>query len=146
VAAQTAPTYKILLMRLRHRSARWSLKKKNIGSICYLNRGAEKVLSDTMKCRYCGSTRVNRSQRHGLLEGLFFRFFLLAPYRCHECGARYSAFDRSHVLKRRGRDQSLAEFIGMRGREHKLRHWILTVFATLLLLVAAIFFVLRIIG
>ena len=99
-----------------------------------------------MPCRYCGSARVYRSQRQGLTEGLFLRLVMIAPYRCRDCGARYRALARSNPLKLRGREQSLAEFIGMRGREHKVRHWILTVFAALALLIVAVFFVFRVIG
>ncbi len=98
-----------------------------------------------MKCRYCGSSRIHRSQRQGLKEGLFLRLVLMAPYRCHDCGTRYNAFARSHSL-RRSREQSLAEFIGLRGREHKVRHWIWTTCATLLLMTLAVFFVLRFVG
>ena len=76
------------------------------------------------------------------MEGLFFRFIMMAPYRCHDCGARFRAFGWSHVYRKRSKE-SLAEYLGMRGREHKIRHWILTIVATLLMLIVAVFFVLR---
>jgi hypothetical protein len=96
-----------------------------------------------MKCRNCGSARIYRSQRKGLKEGLFLRLFLMAPYRCRDCGMRYIDYS-AHFKKAKGRDESLAEYIGLRGREYKLRQWTIGVVVTVLLILAATAFLLRI--
>jgi hypothetical protein len=97
-----------------------------------------------MRCFHCGSAKVNRSQRQGVKEGLLLRLVFKAPYRCRDCGKRFYAFHRHHSIKK-GKNQSLAEFIGLRGRDHKVRHVLVTLMVTLMLLGVAIVVVLRII-
>jgi hypothetical protein len=99
-----------------------------------------------MKCKNCGSNRIHRSQRQGLREGLFLRLVLLAPYRCQDCGTRYVVFSRHHRVAREGRNQSLAEYLGMRGREYRLRQWTIVFLVTIVLLLIAITLLLRMIG
>jgi DNA-directed RNA polymerase subunit RPC12/RpoP len=97
-----------------------------------------------MKCRYCGSNRIYRSHRQGLKEGLWLRFVHMAPYRCHDCGARYMSREHHHAgASHRGRDQSLAEYVGLRGREYKVRQWLITIAMTLIFLAVSIIFLLR---
>jgi len=54
--------------------------------------------SITAICPKCGSLKVHRSRRHGVLErlvalaGLRFR-------RCHECNTRFATFGNSVLLK-----------------------------------------------
>jgi transposase-like protein len=95
-----------------------------------------------MKCRFCGSDRVYRSHRQGLKEGLWMRLVQMAPFRCHDCGARFVAHARSKASQR-GQEQSLAEYVGLRGREYKVRQWLITIVMTLLFLAASILFLLR---
>ncbi|MBN1571363.1 MAG: hypothetical protein JXA73_26240 [Acidobacteria bacterium] len=97
-----------------------------------------------MKCRYCGSKRVYRSHRQGLKEGLWLRLIHMAPYRCHDCGARYYSHVRYYSSSsRHSREQSLAEFVGLRGREYKVRQWLITIAMTLIFLAVSIIFLLR---
>jgi hypothetical protein len=99
---------------------------------------------ENMKCRFCGSEKIHRSQRKGLKEGLWYRFVLMAPYRCHDCGARYLAVNKYHRKRTKSRTQSFAEYLGLRGREYRLRQWTIAFIVTVILLSAAIFFLLRI--
>jgi hypothetical protein len=96
-----------------------------------------------MKCRVCDSPKIYRSRRTGVKEGIFLRLTFRAPYRCHDCGARYAVFGSGHKQHRDGRKHGLAEYIGLRGREHKLRQWAITVVVTAIILVLSIMFVLR---
>ena len=96
-----------------------------------------------MKCQYCGSNRIYRSHRQGLKEGIWLRLVMKAPYRCQECGARYITYDRHHRILRRSHYQSMAEFIGLRGREQRVRQWIVTALMTLIFLAISIVFLLR---
>jgi hypothetical protein len=107
--------------------------------------GTSCMIHSQMKCRQCGSTRIYRSQRQGLREGLLLRFVFMAPYRCRDCGTRYIAFKRQHKIAKEKRNQSLAEYIGLRGREYKLRQWTIAFVVTIILLVIAITFLLRMI-
>ena len=96
-----------------------------------------------MKCRYCDSDRIYRSHRQGLKEGLWLRLAMKAPYRCHDCGARYIAPSSYHRKSRVSHEQSLAEFLGLRGREHRVRQLIITVLMTIIFLAVSIIFLLR---
>ena len=52
-----------------------------------------------LECPACGSADVRRSARHGLLESLMKRVFVL-PYRCIACRSRFFRLTlgfRSHV-------------------------------------------------
>jgi DNA-directed RNA polymerase subunit RPC12/RpoP len=95
-----------------------------------------------MRCRYCGSNRIYRSHRQGLKEGLWLRLVMKAPYRCHDCGARYVSHNRKGSKTSRGHE-SLAEFVGLRGREHRVRQWIITVLMTIVFLAISIIFLIR---
>ena len=48
------------------------------------------------------------------------------------------------AFNRKKRNESWADFIGLRGREYKLRRWATTFVVTLILLGAAIVFLLRV--
>ena len=54
------------------------------------------------------------------------------------------AFNKHHRIIRKKRNESWADFIGLRGREYKLRRWATTFVVTLILLGAAIVFLLRV--
>lgn len=94
-----------------------------------------------MKCRHCGSESIYRSHRQGLKEGLWLRIILHAPYRCRECGDRFYGF-RSRS-ERGGHDRSLAEYLGLRGREYSVRQWLITAAMTLIFLFISIIVLLR---
>jgi DNA-directed RNA polymerase subunit RPC12/RpoP len=98
-----------------------------------------------MKCGHCGSERVYRSHRQGLKEGLWLRMMAMAPYRCHDCGVRFVARRSRSGTSRGGREQSLAEYLGLRGREYKVRQCLVTLALTLIFLAASIIFLIRII-
>jgi hypothetical protein len=97
-----------------------------------------------MKCRICGSEKIYRSQRHGLKEGLLLRIIWMAPFRCRDCGSRYVAFNKRQGKIRKDHNQSWADFLGLRGREYKLRQWAIAFIITLFLLGISIIFLLRI--
>jgi hypothetical protein len=97
-----------------------------------------------MKCRVCGSEKIHRSQRKGLKEGVLLRLILMAPFRCHDCGSRYAIFDTHHLKMNKDHRQSWAEYIGLRGRDYKLRQWILAFFVTAILLCISIIFLIRV--
>lgn len=69
----------------------------------------------------------------------------MAPYRCQDCGTRYTALNRRLKNKEHRKHRSLAEFVGMHGREFKLRRWAITVVTTILLLALSIMLLLRMI-
>jgi hypothetical protein len=96
-----------------------------------------------MVCRYCGSKRIYRSHRQGLYEGVWLRLVMKAPYRCHDCGMRYIASSSLHTKSKSGHEQSFAEFLGLRGRENRIRQWIIMVFLTIIFLAVSIIFLLR---
>jgi hypothetical protein len=97
-----------------------------------------------MKCAKCGSGRIYRSQRRGLCEGILFRLIGRAPYRCRDCGVRYIASNRHFRRRESNRNErSLAEYIGLRGREHKVRRWAIAFIVTAFLLVVSIAFLLN---
>jgi hypothetical protein len=96
-----------------------------------------------MKCRHCGSSKIYRSHRQGLWEGLFLRLILKAPYRCHDCGARYVTRNLNRYKSKGGHEQSMAEFLGLPGREHRLRQWIIMVLLTVIFLTISIIFLIR---
>ena len=73
------------------------------------------------------------------------RFIFLAPYRCRKCGDRFIKFHLSMHSIKKGNDRSLAEYIGLRGRDHVVKNWLVAMFATASLLVVSIYFILRII-
>ena len=43
-------------------------------------------------CPFCESTRVRRSQRHGVFERLVLRLLLIRPFRCETCTRRHYNF------------------------------------------------------
>jgi hypothetical protein len=98
-----------------------------------------------MKCHSCGSEKVRRSQRQGIREGILLRLALAAPYRCHDCDSRFIVFDGRCGNLLWNREESFAEFIGLRGRDYEVRRWIFNATITLILLGIAITFLLRII-
>lgn len=83
-----------------------------------------------MKCRYCGSSRIYRSHRRGLKERVWLRMVMMVPYRCHDCGARYTA-PKSDISVARG------------GREYKIRQWVITLAMALIFLAVSIVFLIR---
>jgi len=97
-----------------------------------------------MKCRHCGSFNVYRSHRVGLKEGLWLRIVHRAPYRCHDCQARFYAPKSKTV--RGGHERSLAEYLGLRGRDYSVRNWMVTAVIAVILLVVCIVCLLRVIG
>jgi hypothetical protein len=94
-----------------------------------------------MKCRSCDSEKVYRSRRQRLKEGLWLRLVFRAPYRCHECGARFYAFKSKTV--RGGHDRSFAEYLGLAGKEYRVRQWLVTAAMVLILLTISIVFLLH---
>jgi hypothetical protein len=42
-----------------------------------------------LACPVCGSKRVNRSKRRGIVERMFFRLVSLKPFRCEACDTRF---------------------------------------------------------
>jgi hypothetical protein len=98
-----------------------------------------------MKCRYCDSERVYRSQRRGVWEGIFLRLLLVAPYRCRDCGARFNVFHHHHKNLLWNHEASFAEFIGLRGREYRIRQWMVNVLLALILLIVSIVILFRLI-
>ena len=44
------------------------------------------------RCPACGSHRVQRCHRRGLVEKLILRLFFLRPYLCRDCNAFYVGF------------------------------------------------------
>jgi hypothetical protein len=66
----------------------------------------------------------------------------MAPYRCHDCGARFVAHSYSKAV-RRSHEQSLVEYVGLQGRESKIRQWVITIAMTLILLAVSLVLLLR---
>jgi hypothetical protein len=96
-----------------------------------------------MKCRLCASERVHRSQRKGLKEGLWLRLVFRAPYRCRECGTRFYAY--TSETERGGHDRSFVEYLGLAGKEYRVRQWLVTAAMVLILLTVSIVLLLRVI-
>ena len=99
-----------------------------------------------MKCRLCGSEKIYRSRRSGIKEGLFLRLAFRAPFRCHDCQARYSVFGISGRRRTSETRQTLADFLGFRGRDYRLRQMTVAAVLATILLVAAILFITRMVG
>jgi hypothetical protein len=49
-------------------------------------------------CPICKNHNVRRSMRHGVLEILLLRLFLLRPFRCDNCNHRYYGWFFSRML------------------------------------------------
>jgi hypothetical protein len=49
------------------------------------------VAMKALVCRQCGSCDIRRSKRHGVLEWILKRFFIV-PWRCVICQARFFHF------------------------------------------------------
>jgi len=92
-----------------------------------------------MECRYCKAKKLHRSRRQGLYEGLVMRLILRGPFRCSACGRRYSQFIIGREYRRREKHESLASFLGMRGREHRLQQ------ALIIILISAFFLAIAIV-
>lgn len=68
-----------------------------------------------MKCPSCDSEDVRRSRRRGLREGTALRLKNLAPYRCRECGLRFTAAKEQSETGVVARRVSIADYLGLRG-------------------------------
>ncbi len=52
-----------------------------------------------LRCPYCSSRRVHRSQSQGPIEGLILPLIFIQPFRCMKCWRRYYDFKfRKHSL------------------------------------------------
>jgi hypothetical protein len=87
-----------------------------------------------MRCPRCGSDRVRRSSRRGLIEGLVLRAFRRAPFRCFACGKRFIDEDTEQRYRRVGSHRSLAAYIGL-GRRQRFK--LLLLFIGAIVVVAA---------
>ncbi len=72
------------------------------------------------------------------------RLALMAPYRCRDCGSRFSIFHGHPRMLVWSREESFAEFIGLRGRESAIRQWTLTALMALILVAISIALLMRI--
>jgi len=71
------------------------------------------------RCPACGREHTNRSRRSGYRETIVLRMLGRAPWRCRDCGLRFTAPSEAEIESGR-RHRTLAGYLGI--RDPKERH------------------------
>ena len=64
------------------------------------------ALNRNHHCHSCGSKRVSRSRRRGVVERVLLRLLLIRPYRCNNCDFRFYGYQRRFDVHPRGAAES----------------------------------------
>lgn len=66
-----------------------------------------------MDCPNCKKSKIRRSPRRGLYEGLVLRLGHKAPYRCEFCRLRFVGATDPHAVGAAQRPRSLLKYLGL---------------------------------
>jgi hypothetical protein len=95
-------------------------------------------------CPKCGSNKIRRSQRRGIVEGLFLRLVFRAPFRCIACGARFVGPYHARQFQRPQGRRSLLSFLGFQDSQRdKLQQTLVMIGVAAVAIVAVVLLILR---
>jgi hypothetical protein len=97
-----------------------------------------------MCCPKCGSNRIRRSERRGIVEGLFLRLVFRAPFRCIACSARFVGHYHARRSQQPKESPDLLSFLGFHdSRRDKLQRTLVMIGLAAVFIVAALMLILR---
>lgn len=97
-----------------------------------------------ISCSKCGSNQIRRSRRRGIVEGLFLRLALRAPFRCIACGARFVSPYHGRQFQRPQEHRDLLSFLGFHDSQRdKLQRNLIMIGLSAILIIAVIMLVFR---